>query len=217
MTLHTVFIKASQTSILIPVILGVQSFKKLTNPFKYLLYFLIASVFFEIQASVLKMIYHNNMPGLHLFTFVEFMTMIYVYFKHFEKSKTLKNLILLNTLLFVLIAFTDAFIINDIWKPNNISRTFSALSLVCWSLVFFFDSIKNDYYFFTWEDSMFWFNTSIFIYFSLNLFYFMLNNYLVEHAFSIAYNSMRVHALINMASNLLLGKSFACFNRTQVR
>src|SRR5258706_3424851 len=217
MPMHFVFIKLSQATVLFPVLLGIINFKKLNKPFRILLFFFILSILFEIQASLLKPIYYNNMPGLHLFTVCEFIFLSLVYYYHFSKNSVLSRFIILNTCLFLLAASFDAFIINGILEPNNLSRTYSSISLVTMSLIFFYSFFKNDYEFYSWQYPMFWFNTGVLIYFALNLFYFMLNNYLVEHAYSIAYNSMRVHAAINIISNLLYAKSFLCFSKSVVR
>jgi hypothetical protein len=175
--------------------------------------FLLLSSVFELQASIFKNYYHNNMPGLHLYTFIEFAAFTFIYHANFKNNNSISRIILINSVIFVLLSLLDAFVINGIWKPNNISHTYSSVSFVLVSLVFFHDSFKNDTEYYSWESPMFWFNTAILIYFSLNLFYFMLNNYLIDHAYTIAYNSMRIHAAINIISNCLLAKSFVCFRK----
>jgi hypothetical protein len=211
---HTIYIKVSQASIIFPMLAGLIYYKRLDKSFKILVGFVLASILFEVQASTLKEVYHNNMPGLHLFTFCEFITFTIVYGFYFSKYKVLSRLIIINAIMFICIAVADAFLINGIWQPNNISRTYSSISLVCLSLTFFYHLFNNDNGFYSWQYPMFWFSTGVLIYFALNLFYFMLNNYLIQHAFSLAYNSMRVHAAINIISNCLLAKSFLCFKES---
>lgn len=211
LSLHAFFIKASQASLILPAVMGLVYYRRLDKSFKLLFWFLIASILFEIQASVLKEVFHNNMPGLHLYTFLEFITFSTLFYSHFTKNKTFHWLLILNIVAFIVISIADAMFINGIWKPNGLSRTYSSVSLVILSLLFFYQLFADVQEFYIWEYPMFWFSAAILIYFGLNIFYFMLNNYLIKNMYSVAFNGMRVHAAINILANCIFAKSFACF------
>lgn len=213
MSLRFALIKISQASILLPVIVGLQNYKKLNIQFKILFFFFASTIGFEIQASILKMVYHNNMPGLHLFTLLEFLVFSSVYYLNFPKNTLLKLLIVINGIVFIVIAFTDALLINTIWNPNTLSRSYSSISIITYTLIYFYYLFSNDLEYYSWQYPMFWISISALIYFGINMFYFMLNRYLISKAANTAILSLYTHAVINCISNLLYAQSFRCFRK----
>ncbi len=210
------YIKISQASILLPILGGLIFYNKLGRRFKLLFWFFVLSVFFELQATVAKKMFGNNMPGLHLYTVVEFIVFSTAFYWSFQKSKILSKMFYVNTFLFLTLAIIDATIINGIWAPNTVSRTYSSISLVSYSLVFFYQFFKNNMKHYSWEIPMFWIGVGVLVYFSLNIFYFMLNRYLIENTIYTAKLSLLSHAGINIISNILYAKSFLCFKKPQV-
>lgn len=214
LTLHALFIKFSQASVLFPMIMGLIYYKRLNNAFRLLLYFFLSALLFELQASVLKVYYQNNMPGLHLYTLVEFLVFSRVYYLHFQKNSILRLFIGINTIVFIGACIADAFFISSIWGWNTFSRSYSSVSVICYALLYFYLYFKGE----SGQDSpdhpMFWVAAGSLFYFSCNMLYFMLNEYLVRHAYYTAYVGLRMHAAINLIAHLLYAQSFRCF-RTQ--
>jgi hypothetical protein len=207
------FIKLSQLSILVPVATGYMSYKELDRSFRLLFGFYVLTIFFEISASWLKMICHNNMPGLHLYTLFEFLAYSAVFFLNFKKNRILSTAIKINAVFFVIIAIADAFVINGIWHHNSLSRTYSSIFLIVYALVYFYLLMVNDGEYYSWQYPLFWVCVGIMIYFGLNLFYFMLNSYLISNEENFANSVMYIHGLINIISNMLFAKSFRCFRQ----
>ncbi len=205
-----IYITLSQASVLIPIVIGALYLKKLNTQFKVLFYFFVISALFEVQTNVCRDIYHNNMPGLHLFTFVEMLAFSFVYYLHFKQSRFISILIGINALIFIIAAILDAFVVNGIWAPNSISRTYSSVSLTCYSLIFFYYLFIRDFEHYSWEYPMFWISIGVLTYFGLNLFYFMLINYLTNNAAYTGQISLFTHAAINIVANCLFAQSFKC-------
>jgi len=205
-----IYITFSQASVLVPIIVGAIFFKKLNTPFKVFFWFFAVSALFEIQTNICRDIYHNNMPGLHLFTFVEMLAFSFVYYFHFKESRAIAALIVTNTLIFIGAAIADVVFINGIWSPNSISRTYSSVSLTCYSLIFFYCQFVEDVEYYSWEYPMFWISIGVLTYFGLNLLYFMLINYLTNNAAFTGQISLFTHAAINIVANCLFAQSFRC-------
>lgn len=211
-----VYIKISQASILLPIIGGLIFYYKLDRKFKLFFWFFVSCALFEIQATVSKKILGNNMPGLHLYTLIEFCVFSVAFYWSFQKTALLSKLLYINTFFFLTLAIIDATLINGIWAPNTVSRTYSSISLVSYALVFFYQFFKNNMRYYTWEIPMFWIGVGVLVYFSLNIFYFMLNRYLIENTIYTANLSLLSHAGINIISNILYARSFLCFKKPQV-
>lgn len=211
------YIKLSQASILFPVVSGLIYYRKLNRSFKLLLYFFLITILFEISASTLKLVFHNNMPGLHLYTATEFSAFSYVYYYHFSQKKLLTYWILVNTIMFFTVALADAFFLNGIWNPNTNSRAVSSILLISYTLIYFYQFFKEDTELSSWEYPMFWINTGVLVYFALNLFYFMFNRYLISNASHTAKLSLFAHAAINIVANFLYAQSFRCFGKLKMK
>jgi hypothetical protein len=204
-------VKLSQASVLIPLIWGISKYKYIADYQKVLFLLLLVAVPFEIQASLFKKVYHNNMPGLHLYTVVEFVLTSIIFIKYFVFKKSMRNLITVNMLLLILLALLDGTVFNGIWHSNTYARTYASISLLIYALYYFHYTLQATL---AQEPAikqpMFWIAIGILVYYSINILYFMLNNYLVSYHYYIAHSSMKVHALLNIILHLLFAKSFQC-------
>lgn len=202
---------------MLPIVIGLIGFKQLNKPFRFLLYFFIFSGIVEIQASVFKSIISNNMPGLHLFTVVEFMAFSFTYYAYLSKHKNLKLIIPVNFLIFIALAFFDVFYLNGIWQPNTLSRTYASFSMVIYASVFFYYMLKEDLSYYSWQYPMFWISIGVLLYFSVNIFYFMMIRYLTANAVSVGRLGLYTHGFINLVANILYAQSYRCIQKQQIQ
>ncbi len=216
MTLRIIYIKLSQASILIPVFAGIANYRRLTPSLRLLLYFFLATIGFEVQASILGKVYHNNMPGLHLFTFVEFLLFSTVYLLFFWKHRILSLLIGFNMLVFTIAALADAFFIHDIWTINTLSRSYSSAAMLCYTLVYFYFMFSKDETRYSMKYPMFWVNAGVLVYFGSNILYFMFNEDLMARGSVASFFGLGVHATLNIIANYLYAQSFRCFKQKVV-
>jgi len=171
------------------------------------------SAIIEIAASLMSSYYNNNMPLLHAFTFFEFCTFTILFYRHFEYSAKIKKLILVAFLFFIPVAISETFIYDGLWKFNSVTRTYESLVLVTISLIYYYHYFHKNQLTIVWDQPMFWFTTAIFIYFSLDQFFFMLVNYLIAIDPSIQRNGVLMHATINIFANIIISLSFLCFRK----
>lgn len=205
------FIKISQATILLPVFEGLKSYKYLTAPFRLLLYFFLSTIIFEVQASIAGKLYHNNMPGLHLFTLTEFLVFSTVYYRFFRERKLLAAVIAVNALVFMVLALTDALYIHDIWTINRLARSYSSISMLCYTLIYFYFIFSREDLAFTSRHPMFWVNIGALVYFGSNALYFMVSKDLIAMGSFASKIGLCIHGGLNIIANFLYARSFRCF------
>lgn len=155
------------------------------------------------------------MPGLHLFTPVEFLAFSIVYYYHFQKNSFLRYFIGINMVILIAVSVAGAFI-NGIWHWNTLSQSYSSVFLMLYSLIYFLFMFSSDTNQYSLEHPMFWVNIGVLIYFGVNILYFTLDSYLLNHAIKLETFSMRFHMAINPVANCLYAQSFRCFRKKQI-
>lgn len=180
-------------------------------PFKLLLYFFVISIGFEVQSVVFARVYHNNMPGLHLFTIVELLTFSAIFYMFFRRKQKLALVILINTAAFLFAAAADI-VFNGIWSYNAIARSYSSISILSYTLIYFYFMFGADERNYTIEHPMFWVSIGTIVYFGSNALYFMFNEDLMARGPAASKIGGVVHLGLNVIANYLYAQSFRCFN-----
>ncbi len=209
--LREIYLYTSSASILIPLITGIRNYKVLTKPFKLLLYFFLLTLFVEIQAEIFRQVGSgNNMPGLHVYTAIEFMAFSLLFYLQTSK-RSLRTLIMINALIFLIIAITDALWINGLRAHNDLSRSYSAISMTVYALSYL-------YYLFTVDDTrymqeypMFWICIGMLFYFASDAIFFSIRTLLIKDYKQISQNYNLAHAALNIITYCLYAQSFKCF------
>jgi hypothetical protein len=213
MTLHAIYIKISQVSVLMPIIAGIIYYKALTKPFKVLFYFFVIASLFEIQASITAAIYHNNMPGQHIYTVVEFLALSTVYFLHMQKNSIAQYLISINTIVFIGIACKNAFYDSGgFMVSNDLSRSYSSVFMIVYTLSYLYYLFQKDATLYMWQYPMFWFCTGTLIYFGGNILHIQIRKELI-HDIAMERLCQNFHALLNIIAYCLYTQSFRCFGK----
>lgn len=210
--LRYLFIKISQASILLPVFTGLVHYKRLTTPYRILLYLLIFSGFIEITSGVFKTVVHNNMPVMHLLVPVELLAYSFIYIHHFKGSETLQRAIVMNIIVFGVVWVLDTFIVNSIWSLISFSRTYAAVSQLCYSLIYFHFMFSRDTPEYSTEHPMFWVNIGVIVYYGSNILYFIPTNLLLRHH-PTANFGLYTHDVVNIIAHCLYAKAFTCFRK----
>ena len=146
----------------------------------------------------------------HVYTIIEFLCFS-IAFHYYFPLKSLQHLIRINSIVFLIIAIAEATYIGSLWKFNTISHTYSSITLVIYAILYFYELLNGEMEINCWLYPMFWLSSGVLIYFGVNLFYFMLNNYLLSHEYHIASNGKNIHAAVNIFTNLIFSISFLCF------
>ncbi|MDZ4756526.1 MAG: hypothetical protein SGJ10_00120 [Bacteroidota bacterium] len=161
----------------------------------------------------MKIIFSNNMPLLHIFTIIEFFLFATIYYIYFSNHQLAKRMIAISSFLFLLSAVLDATYFNGFWRSNTISHSVESIILVMFSLLYFFSFFKEISEEEVWKKSMFWLSSGVVIYFSINIFLFMLANYLLKKNYNLVDQGYNMHAFINIFVNIIFAISFICLRK----
>ena len=211
MSLFDVYVYLSQASVLLPIIVAWIYFSKLNHPFRVLFYFFLLGIGFEVLARQLRIIYQNNMPGLHLFTIVQFLMFSVLFHAQFSGSKNLQRLIYCNAGVALAIAVAEAFFLNGIWQSNLISRSYCSAFIIAYTLIYFYRVFSGNRTSFSRYNPESWFNIAVLIYFGNNVLYFMFRDYLLLHEPAVENLSYGLYVTLNIIAHLLYAQSFRCF------
>jgi hypothetical protein len=213
LTFIDLFVYVSQASVLLPVTAGLIYYQKLTAVFRLLFYFFLLCIGFEILAKATNMIYNNNMPGLHLFSITQFLAFSTVYYRYFRDKSVLRRLISVNAVVAFIIAMADALWINGILNSNTVSRSYTALSIMMYTLVYFYRLFQTDALQYDRYDPMLWFSIAVLVYFANNILYFMLRPKLLAYATDIEAISYYIYLSLNIIAHCLYAQSFRSFGK----
>jgi hypothetical protein len=209
------YIHLAQASSFLLTIIGLCFLRKTNLSFLILLSFFLVSFLFEFVAFFLAKKYHNNLPGLHIYTVIELLAFSYFFFYN-SKRKFYFKIILLNTILYLAVALADATFINTIWKFNTYSRTYASASLVIYSLIYFYTLMESDEIINLWQSPIFWINIGVLFYFATNLFFFMLSNYISSTDVKLIPIGLYFHSTINIIANCIFAYSYFCIRKNKI-
>ncbi len=212
MGISFLLIKASQASILIPIIAGLRYYKRLEKPYKWFIGFFILSGLVEIAATqMMHLKLHNNMPLLHGFTVIEGSIFIYIYYIYFKTNRFINRSLILVYPIFLFLVFADAFWIDGIWNSNSWARGFECLILVILAHYYFYIFFKENFDREVWSQPMFWLSAGVLFYFALNIPFFMLYSFFISGNYQLVYLGLNIHSIINIFTNILFAITFLCF------
>ncbi len=152
------------------------------------------------------------MPGLHLFSITQFLVLSVVYYRYLGDNRIWARLIGANAVIALVIAVADACWIDGIMRSNTVSRSYDAVSMVVYSLIYLYRVFQDD----TRQHRhhpVFWFAIAGLLYFANNLLYFMLREHLLAYERSVETISFCVYLALNIVAHCLYAHSFSCFGR----
>lgn len=123
------------TATLIPIIAGLVFYKRLNKPLRTILIFLSASFIFNVIGSTLAGHGINNLPGLHLYTIVELVTVMLYYLYAFDKgdiSKWIKAAMLI----FPVICIVNFSFFQSIYTFNTYTRPLGAIIIILFTTAY---------------------------------------------------------------------------------
>ncbi len=211
--LKAIYVKFSQLSVILPIIAGYRNREALTKPFKVLLYFFVFTLLIEIQGSIAIEIWHNNMPGQHLLTLVQFLVFSTVFYLEAQKNSIARIFICIIAIGSIVVAMADIFYFEGIKEPNTYSRGYSSALMTLYALVYFYYLFQKDDTRYAWQYPMFWVCTGMLVYFGGNALYATLKSYLLERAESLEKIFNLGHVTLNLISSFLYAQSFRCLKK----
>lgn len=148
------------------------------------------------------------MPGMHVFSLVEFWVFSMMYYFHFKKNSKLRPLIVLSAIVFTVLAYADAFVFEGPFVAPTVSRSYSSICIVLYSLAVPYTLIRREELRYSWEYPIFWVSIGALLYFGANTFYFMFRKWLIIHAPQMEWISYHSHAAFNIIANCIFAHAF---------
>ncbi|GGD80598.1 hypothetical protein GCM10011514_50890 [Emticicia aquatilis] len=180
-------------------------YKYLTNELKFIWYFLLLGAFSEISTRSLSYYYPklNTLPGLHLYTILEFLFIglfYHQFFGNFFNRKILPYIIIG----FILLALINAFYVQGIFNFNTYASGLEGIIVIFLSLLCFYKMLIELDTREPTKQPIFWINSGFLFYFAGSLFVFILSNFIMKdnYLLSLAWG---MHAFLMLILHLFLG------------
>ncbi len=163
-------------SISVPLIVGTVRYRLLKPGDKVIYFYLVMSVIFTIGGYILRHTVKNNLPLLHVYSYVEFFILTEFYKKIIDEKKINRVLTILQ------LGFLLACLLNVIfWQGpliyNSYSRSLGALLIMLLAVNYFARLFTKPVGEKATLMPEFWFNSGIFLYFSGAFVLFIFSNF----------------------------------------
>jgi hypothetical protein len=178
---------------LLPVAAFIYNFRQLDRLMN------VIGVFFVIAALVDILLHQltnwgvtNNIPLIHVFVIINIVFFCAIYYKAFFVGFAKKLTLILCGLALVITLF---FLKNILEYPTQ-ANTASSIAFIVLSLVYFYQLLNRQEFVHIEKQGLFWFNSAVLFYFSINIFLFML-------IIRIPVNDRPVFYVINNITNII--------------
>ncbi len=200
-------VNISLATALLPIIAAIANYKNLDKTLKLLSIFFIISGLFDLLLWLLKLTrkfdeHNNDYPLLHLFIIINIAFYAIVYYRSFY-SKQLKNITVLMSVL-ALTAVVFFSVRDSIWTYPSTSMTVLSMFLIPLSLLYFYQLLNRQEFIHIENQPLFWINSGVLIYFSFNIFLFMLLSRISKPSFYM------IHSVTNIIANLFFAIGLFC-------
>jgi len=120
---------------LIPIGAGLTYYKQINKPLRTILIFLSVSFVLNVIGSVLANHGINNLPGLHVYTILELVTVMLYYLYAFEKG-AISKWIKLAMLIFPVICIVNFTFFQSIYTFNTFTRPLDAIIIIVFTTAY---------------------------------------------------------------------------------
>jgi len=167
-------------SVLVPLIIGLNRYKKTSIGHRFLLCMLAFSALTTIIARVFAYVYRNNLIVIQSYTVGEFLFLAGFYYCQFQ-SKVMKRIIIVLLTLFSIFTIYLIVIFIGVIRFDDYAPSGESILLIFLSIALFNKNNESLSRIAIWhQDPINWFNTGILLYFSGSLFIFLLSNYITD-------------------------------------
>ena len=201
--LRNIFFEYSPWILFLPVILSLRNYNKYPAELKTLTFYLLISLCTQVISFILWKNKQNNLPLLHIYTLLEFVTLLGFYFfilKTFLSSVVFKVL----GVAFVLFAISDSLFIENLYTFNTFSRSVEALIFIffamCWFIKIVSSPITED----PSRNSIIFINSGLLLYFGGSIVLFSFRNFITLMALHLRLNIWSIHTLLAVILYILI-------------
>jgi hypothetical protein len=190
-----------------PVLAALFNYKHLDKVLKIAAIFFLVSALFDLLLDLtIRMGLHNNEPLIHLFIVISIIFFSAIYYHAFFNPVVKQAIIVLAIVALLIVIFNIIFIEGILDYPSFSSTVLSVL-LICFSLAYFYQLLNRQEFIHIEKQGLFWINTGVLFYFSLNLFLFMLfKRIILAHQ----QDYFMIHVITNIIANILYSVGLLC-------
>jgi len=189
--------------LLMSCILGLWHWQRLSKPFQVVVIYLIFNFLIEIGARVAGMVYRQNLPLLHLYTFGECLLFSLFYRQILDDSSVFKRYFgwILGAVL-TLVALNTLFLQN-IFEYNSYAKTLVQVLIILYALDYAFRFSEREDSFSGQRQPLRLFNAAVLIYYCGSLFIFMSSKFDLEMQGAILI-LWKINAILNLIFQLMV-------------
>lgn len=204
----------SSLSALLPIAAAILNRKHLNNIQKIAAVFFIVSGVFDFSLLLVRHFnitlitnggQANNAPLIHLFLLVSILFYELIYFRAFNKL-ALKRLSIAFAGIAGVLILINAFFIEGLLKFPSIGNTILSVTLILFSLLYFWQLLDQVEIVRLEKQPMFWISAGVLSYCGINIFLFML----LRSLGSLSPNFWTIHSIINIIVNFLFAIALFC-------
>ncbi|WP_316821507.1 hypothetical protein [Pedobacter gandavensis] len=189
--------------VLCPLILALINVKSYPKELKVITLYLSSIAIIGAYSAYLWTHLQNNLPVLHIYTMVEFTT-IMLFYQVIFKNYIPKRSFWLVIGIFLVFCLLNATYIQD-WKIfNTYPRTLESILVISASLYYYYKITRQSLYTQIEKSPVFWINTGFFIYFSGSFLLFTISNYILPYSFKFNMMVWQFHAFLSIVNNILI-------------
>lgn len=197
----------SALSALLPILAAARNFRNLDGILRTAAAFFLIAAFFELALIfTIRAEIPNNMPMLHLFIAISVSFFSRIYYRAFSTPLLRTVVMVLGTAAFLLVLVNASFL-QGIWIYPSLSNTVQSIIMITFSLLYFYQIFTRQEYIHIEKQGLFWINSGVLIYFSINIFLFMLFNLVIANQRQELY---AIHSVTNIISNILYAIGLLC-------
>lgn len=209
--MYQVINNISALSVILPVTTALLFYRRYTFTFKILaIFFFISGLFDLALVLMVKMGVANNAPVLHLFVFVS-VIFLGIFYHQTIVHPLLKKLILIFVPIVLGVVVVNGIYIEGIWAFPAMSNTAQSFLFILFALLYFYQLLSRQEVVYIEKQGLFWINAGVLIYFTSNVFLFMLYNRIVDAG---ELNLWIIHSVTNIIANVLYTIGLLCKPQT---
>lgn len=191
---------------LLPILAAAFNYKGLNSTLKLIAALLLIAFVVDFAAWIFFLGYipiKNNQPFIHLSILVNLIFFTIIYSRFFYKTKLKQFTTVSGFLVLIIILFFS--IKEGIWQYPSWQNTALSIYMIILSLLYFHQIFNTQEFVHLEDQSLFWINSGVLIYFSFNLFLYMLLDKLFDPD-----EALIIHRISNTISNLFYAIGLFC-------
>lgn len=202
---YKILLYLSIFSVFVPTTLGIKKFKALDKRMRALFIYIVASALSDFISLFVASKGISNYSIRNIYIIITGVCITFIYYSSFDDKK-IRRFILISFLCFLLLYLSNFVIWGSFTRLDKTVITVEALFFILLAHTYTYYLFKEMNFKRLTDDSFFWVNNALLIYFSGNFAIFLYFNYIVNIGLDIYYYLSCLPLLTNITYNILLAK-----------